>query len=257
VTPDLSKPTKDDDAGETLYDVLGVARDAKPTAIRRAWRRRTDKAGPGSPEFARLNEAADTLLDADKRAGYDATLPALPEPEPAEAPVGRGLPALGWLIGLAGLVLVTIAAVVLAVVFSVRHHGQSATEDARLEAPAAAERALPVVLAYDYRHLDADQSNAGRYLTPSYRKEFDKTFALLEKNPDGTPGAALQTKTVVTASVVGTAVMDADSHLVHVLAYVNQVSKKGTQSPLLFQNRVRVTMVKQGDAWLIDGLDPR
>jgi Mce-associated membrane protein len=242
---------------ETLYDVLGVARDAKPAEIRKAWRRRTDKAGPGSPEFARLNEAADTLLDAGKRAGYDATLPPLPEPEPAGVAGGARLPALGWLVGLSGLVVVTVAAVVLAVVLSVRHHHQAATETARLEAPAAAERALSVVLAYDYRHLDADRSNAGRYLTPSYRKEFDKTFALLEKNPDGSPGAALQTKTVVTASVVGTAVMDADADQVNVLAYVNQVSRKGTQSPLLFQNRIRVTMVKRGDAWLVDGLDPR
>lgn len=259
-TEETSEETTDEGTvpRDTLYDALGVDRGASPSTIRRAWRRRTDKAGPGSPEFARLNEAADTLLDPTRRAAYDATLPPVPAPEPAAAaPSGRRLPALGWLVGLGVLVAATVAAVVLAVVFSVRHHHQAVTETARTEAPAAAERALPVVLGYDYRHLAADQSSAGRYLTPSFRKEFDKTFDLLEKNPDGTPGAAVQTKTVTTASVVGTAVMDAEPDMVHVLAYVNQVTKKGSQSPLLFQNRVRVTMVKSGDAWLIDALDPR
>jgi Mce-associated membrane protein len=245
----------DASSGPTLYDVLGVARTASAAAIRKAWRRRTDKAGPGSVEFARLNEAADTLLDPVRRAAYDATLPA---PEPAPEPVAKaGRPALGWLVGLGLLGLATAAVVALAVVLSVRHHHQEQTDTARTEAPAAAERALPVVLGYDYRHLDADLRASTGYLSSSYRTSFERTFGLLKDGKDGQPGPAVQTKAVVTASVVGTAVMDADPDRVQVLAYVNQVSKHGSDAPSLFQNRVRVSMVKQGDSWLIDGLDPR
>jgi Mce-associated membrane protein len=240
----------------TLYDVLGVERSATPAAVRKAWRRRTDKAGPGSPEFARLNEAADTLLDPVRRQHYDTTLPPEPEPEPVPK-TGHTRPALPWLVGIGVLALVTAGVLALAVVLTVRHHHQDQAETARTEAPAAAERALPVVLGYDYRHLDADLRNASAYLTPAYRKQFQRTFALLEDGKDGQPGPAVQTKTVVTASVVGTAVMDADPDRVQVLAYVNQISKHGTQSPNLFQNRVRVSMVKSGHSWLIDGLDPR
>jgi len=57
------------------YELLGVDRSADAATISKAWRRRTRRAGPGSPEFARLNEAAETLLDPGRRAQYDATLP--------------------------------------------------------------------------------------------------------------------------------------------------------------------------------------
>lgn len=253
MTPDTPETTPD---GPTLYEVLGVERSSSATTIRKAWRRRTDKAGPGSAEFARLNEAADTLLDPTRRQDYDATLPPEPEPEPV-IEGERGGRALPWLVGLGLLAVLTAGAVVLAGILTVRHHHQDQAETARTEAPAAAERALPVVLGYDYRHLDADLRNSTGYLTPGYRKQFERTFALLKDGKDGQPGPALQTQTVVTASVVGTAVMDADPDRVQVLAYVNQLSRHGTQSPSLFQNRVRVSMVKSGHSWLIDDLDPR
>lgn len=247
----------------TYYDVLGVPRDAKPTQIRRAWRRLSDKAGPGSPELARYNEAAEVLLDPVKRAAYDVEHPA-PEPEPTPEPEGgadtssAGSPAR-WLQLLAFVVLpiLTVGAIVLAVVFTVQHHHQTQTADARDEAPAAAEQALKYVLAYDYQHLADDRTRAGKYLTPAYKKKFLETFALLEQGKGGQPGSAVQTKTVVTADVVGTAVMDAEPDRAHVLAYVNQTSRHGTGDPMLFQNRVRVSLVHRDGAWLIDGLDPR
>ena len=247
----------------TYYDDLGVSRDAKPAQIRRAWRRLSDKAGPGSPELARYNEAAEVLLDPVKRAAYDVEHPE-PEPEPAPEPAaGEPRPGVGgpptWvrLVALVVLPIVTVAAIVLAVVFTVKHHQDSQTADARDEAPAAAEQALKYVLAYDYRHLADDRTRASKYLTPTYKKKFEETFALLEKGKGGRPGSAVQTKTVVTADVVGTAVMDAEPDRVHVLAYVNQTSRHGSADPMLFQNRVRVSLVHHDGAWLIDGLDPR
>ena len=69
----------------TWYDILGVARDASPAEIKAAWRDATDKFEPGSGQgqFRLFNDAADVLLDPDKRAEYDASLsePDLAEPE--------------------------------------------------------------------------------------------------------------------------------------------------------------------------------
>ena len=62
----------------TWYDVLGVSRDASPAEIKAAWRNATDKfePGSGSGQFRMFNEAADVLLDPERRAAYDASLDA-------------------------------------------------------------------------------------------------------------------------------------------------------------------------------------
>ena len=62
----------------TWYDVLGVSRDASPAEIKAAWRNATDKfePGSGSGQFRMFNEAADVLLDHERREAYDASLDA-------------------------------------------------------------------------------------------------------------------------------------------------------------------------------------
>ena len=80
----------------TWYDVLGVSRDASPEEIKAAWRTATDKFEPGSGsggQFRMFNEAADVLLDPERRAAYDATLDGAPvaatADQEAEAPTDR------------------------------------------------------------------------------------------------------------------------------------------------------------------------
>jgi hypothetical protein len=63
----------------TLYEVLGVARNAKNTDIGRAYNRlvreyQKETAPPDAKRDARLREAFETLTDADRRDAYDATL---------------------------------------------------------------------------------------------------------------------------------------------------------------------------------------
>ncbi len=77
---------------------------------------------------------------------------------------------------------------------------------------------------------------------------------MLEKNKDGTPGAAVQTKAVVKATVLGSGVVDAEDGVARVLVYVNQVSEKAGQDPQIFQNRVAMTMEQDGNRWLVDDL---
>lgn len=62
----------------TLYDVLGVSRDASREEIRQAWREAADRFEPGqggsTRQFRLFNEAAEVLLDPERRKAYDATL---------------------------------------------------------------------------------------------------------------------------------------------------------------------------------------
>jgi Mce-associated membrane protein len=272
----------------TWYDILGVTRDASPADIKAAWRNATDKFEPGSgaSQFRLFNEAADVLLDPERRAEYDAEIdgaepveaephaaepveaeprvvePVEAEPEVAEvAPVAA--PAGGGFFGALGRVpdlvialvaALAVASLVLAGYLGIRIHDSVAVADAGPDAAATAERALNDVLSYDYRKMDADRDRAVRYLTSSYKKQYLKTFALLTQGADGTPGGAVKTKAVVTADVLDTGIVDAERNRVRVIAFVNQSSVKGSSQPAIFQNRVVVTMVRHGDDWLIDNI---
>ena len=270
----------------TWYDVLGVSRDASPDQIKAAWRSATDKfePGSGSGHFRMFNEAADVLLDPARRAAYDAELangpavdltkdsdPAPPPPPPvplSEEPVSRTRrpkkartarpvrePASRRALFLTALLAVlTVAAVVAAVILGLKVRTDQRVADARDEAPAAAEQAAKSMLAYDYRHLPADRERATAYMTNGYKAKYLKNFMELEKQKDGTPGLAVQTKTVVTSSVLGSGVMDAEDRVVRVLVYVNQVSTRPGRDPQIFQNRVAMTMDKVGKRWLVDDL---
>lgn len=73
----------------TLYDVLGVSRDASPEEIRKAWRDAADRFEPGSGgstrQFRLFNEAAEVLLDPERRRAYDQGLEEQEAEEPAPA----------------------------------------------------------------------------------------------------------------------------------------------------------------------------
>ena len=129
------------------------------------------------------------------------------------------------------------------------------TAEARDEAPGAAERAARSVFEYDYRHLPADRKRAEGFLTGSYRSEYVKAATALEKQKDGGPGLAIQTKAVVTATALASGVVDADEDSARVLVYVNQVSQKAGGEPQNFSNRVAMTMQKEGKRWLLAKVD--
>jgi Mce-associated membrane protein len=250
--------------------------------------------GSGSGQFRMFNEAADVLLDPPRRSAYDASLdavaaedtdpdpaadldlePAPPPPAPAAEPLvtdkrprwtrkekkdrplreGARPASRGAVIGTAVLAVLTIAAVVVAGLFGQHVRANTQVADARIQAPAAAEAAAKVIFAYDYRELDADKKRAKGYLTPAYGADYLKAFDLLEKQKDGTPGPAVQTKTTVKSTVLGSGVVDAEGDVARVLVYVNLVSTRPGRSPQIFQNRVAMKMVKSGNRWLVDKVD--
>jgi DnaJ-class molecular chaperone len=76
-----------------FYAVLGIARDADPRAVRRAWRglarRYHPDAGEGSSaaRFREVMEAYETLGHPERRRAYDRTLAAAPRLRPRVEPI--------------------------------------------------------------------------------------------------------------------------------------------------------------------------
>ncbi len=86
------------------YDVLGVDPDASTEEVRAAWRAAIADLDPADRRFRSLNQAAEVLLDPERRAAYDATLEPdagpdagptptrPPAPTPAPTPVPTDAP---------------------------------------------------------------------------------------------------------------------------------------------------------------------
>lgn len=242
----------------TWYDVLGVDRDATPDEVRTAWRRSIADLDPSDRRFRSANEAAEVLLDADRRRAYDASLPAEepePEPEPVTEPTsgpsdgekdtagrsGRRLPVL--LLAVVGVL--ALATVVLAAVVWFRPH---VDPDEVGTAQSAAEQAIVPVLSYDYRELDEDAEAARSYLTEDYQEEYTQLFTVISDN-------APRTEAVVRAEVIASSVVRTSPDAVEVLLFVNRpTTNKQVTEPVVYRDQVTVTMVREGDDWLVDRL---
>lgn len=268
------------------YDVLGVDPDADAEEIRTAWRSAIADLDPGDRRFRALNQAAEVLLDPARRAQHDADLaaddaptapvevaqalaaavtapaagPDDPAPVPAMsppagpaggtgddgiAPAPRVVPT--WALLVAGAA--AIALFVTAVVIGFTGGSSTAVDDAAAEqAEQAAVRAIAPVLSYDYRRLDENAAAARTYMTASYQKQYDQTFAVVKENAPGL-------QAVVSAEVVDAGIVRTGPDRVDVLVFVNRpTSNKRTSTPVVFKDQVTVTMVREGDGWLIDDL---
>jgi Mce-associated membrane protein len=73
-TPETTETTET--TAPTWYDLLGVERDTGTDEIRTAWKGAVDGLDPTDRRFRSLSDAAAVLLDDERRAAYDATLPA-------------------------------------------------------------------------------------------------------------------------------------------------------------------------------------
>jgi Mce-associated membrane protein len=123
-------------------------------------------------------------------------------------------------------------------------------ESARAQALTAARKAAPVVLSYDYRHLDRDFTRARDRLTGHFRDEYAKTTASV------VGPTAKKYHGVVKASVTAASVVSAAPDKVTVLLFVNQVTQSTQVSgSRLDLNRVRMTMSRTSDGWKVTAVD--
>jgi Mce-associated membrane protein len=240
----------------TWYDVLDVSPAASAEEIRAAWRAAIADLDPTDRRFGALNQAAEVLLDPERRAAYDAELaPAEPQPEPevsspgAVQPLGerrRVVPA--WLlIALAAAVLIVAGVATYVYVTEPSDHS---VEDATSAAQSAAERAVVPILSYDAKHLDESRAAAEQYLTGDYRKQYDQLFdGIIKEN-------APSTGTVLKADLVRSSIVRAGEDRVQVFALVNQTrTNDKVKTPQVYKNWVTITMEKVGGDWLVSGMD--
>jgi Mce-associated membrane protein len=124
-----------------------------------------------------------------------------------------------------------------------------AVEQSVRTAPAAAESAATAILAYDFRSLDADQDTAARSMTEEFAAEYADTFEKVVRP------AAEKTRAKVTASVLATSVVRATEDTARVLLFVDQATTSTANvRPQIALNRVEMSLVREGDTWLVDDI---
>jgi Mce-associated membrane protein len=277
----------------SLYDLLDVDEDATPDQIRSAWKIAIADLDPTDRRFRAYNDAAEVLLDADKRAAYDAELAAgrtedeaeetaadqgageeEAEPEPTaveietdDAETGTtpaGLPVWALLVALGAAVLsIALFIVVLTWPGSVggdspadQVDGAEQAEEAGQSAVRAAEAAVPPVLSYDYRTLDADFAEAESYLTEEFAAKRTELFDQEAESGMTLREQVVAEKVVVTARVSGTGLtrVSEDGDRATVVVFVDQDSQKGSAAPRPLRMWATLSMVADGDDWLLDDI---
>lgn len=243
------------------YDVLDVEQTASADEVRAAWRSAIADLEPGSRRFASLNQAAEVLLDEQKRAAYDAELAAqAPEPEPVTGPevvvasetgpsptaragAARAVPT--WLLAVLG---VLAALCVAGAIWAWQTGDEAGKEESARSAQSAAERAIVPLLSYDYESLEEDRQRAKSFVTADYFKDYDQLFGVITDN-------APTTQTKVSAQVIASGIVRSGEDRVDVLVFVDRpTTNKLTPEPVVYKDQVTVTMQKVGEDWLIDNL---
>lgn len=249
----------------SLYDLLNVDRAASDADIRSAWKAAIAELDPTDRRFRAYNQAAEVLLDPEKRAVYDAELAAAepdPEPEPvvltkqsAAAPYpvvvtehggadrAAGVPT--WL--LLALALLTVGLVAATAYVSTRP-SDTAVETATRHAQTAAEAATVAILSYDAATLESDQETAQSFMTADYRQDYDELFEVIKQN-------APTTETKVEVEVIASGIVRSGEDRVAILLFVNRpTTNKQQAEPVIYKDQVTVTMERVDDEWLVDDM---
>lgn len=220
------------------------------TAAARAAAKRAER-GHQEPAPESTVAGRTVLIDAPKNGWQDPPEPSPETFEEDDAPGRRGL-----LTGLLGVLLV--AGLVAAAVLGWRSWDARRTETARTEALAAARRAAPVVLSYDYRHLDRDFARARAHLSGDFRAEYAKTTKTVVA-PTAEKYHGVVKATVAAPASGGSpaaSVVSASPEKVVVLLFVNQVTESTQVSGARVDlNRVRMTMTRTESGWRVSALD--
>jgi Mce-associated membrane protein len=121
---------------------------------------------------------------------------------------------------------------------------------ARTALPALAKDEIPRVFAYDFQTVERSLSEAFPLLTPSYRREFERSV-----NDQIIPEAKKR-EVVVQASVVGVGVIAAKRDSASVMVYMNRTVTDKSKQPVYDGSRLRVDYQRVGGKWLIDFMTP-
>ncbi|WP_107653941.1 h domain protein [Nocardia suismassiliense] len=147
--------------------------------------------------------------------------------------------------------VVAVAALIVLGVNGLRIWNDQQAEQARKDAVTAADRTVTAMFTYDYQTVDRELPKAADNLSPKFREDYLKLITQAIA-----PGAK-DKQLSVKATTQAAGVVSADKSRVEVLLFLNQVttskdSPQGTTSG----SRVRATVNKDGDRWLVDQVTP-
>ncbi len=124
-----------------------------------------------------------------------------------------------------------------------------ASEDVRSTVLEVAGEAAGRVYSYSWRTVADDKAAARALLTGGMLDQYDRTMA-------GVATSSRRDRRVVSAEVVGTALVHATTSYARVLVFVNQSTRgKDLDEPTLDLDRVLVTLRRVDGDWLVSELD--
>ncbi|MGV9819291.1 h domain protein [Nocardia xishanensis] len=146
---------------------------------------------------------------------------------------------------------VALAAVIVLVINGFGYWSDRQEERARQDAVTAADRAVSAMFSYDYGSVDTELPKAADNLSADFREDYLKLISQAIA-----PGAK-EKQLTVKATTQASGVVSADRDHAVVLLYLNQVttSKESPQGTTT-GSRVRVTLDKTDDRWLVDSVTP-
>jgi Mce-associated membrane protein len=190
------------------------------------------------PEVAQATTSSDATQDVEPMPG-DVAAPATAR---QRSPL-RSVPVLA-------LLLTTLLMAIASGFVWYEVHQRSTSDNARRDGLEASRDAALTLLSYDYRTLAKDFSAGRRLTTGDFAKKYAETTTKVV-----TPVATKQ-KAVVKAEVVTAGVVRASSDTVVTIVYVNQVTTSSlSAAPKVDLSRVRMTMRKVGDTWLVSNVE--
>ena len=125
----------------------------------------------------------------------------------------------------------------------------NAVERSARTAGPAAEAAAAAILAYDYRSIDADEATALRFMTEDFAAEYTDNF-------DSVIRPSVERNRVrVAVSVLDSGVMTATEDTARVLLFLDQRSASPRfEHTRLDTRRIEMSLVRDGDSWLVDDI---
>ncbi|GGN85108.1 hypothetical protein GCM10011579_075740 [Streptomyces albiflavescens] len=222
----------------------------------------TDEEAPGRTEAPAAGRTV--LIDAPEKDGWDDPPEPSPESFGEDAPRDEGEPGSGTAtrhgrrrLLTAALCALLVAGLVAAAMLGWRYREGVRAEQARAQALAAARQAAPVVLSYDYHHLDRDFTAARARLTGHFLDEYRKTTTtVVGPTARKYHGVVKATVAQPTGGSPAASVISASADRAVILLFVNQVTTStqvsGSRVDL---NRVRMTLNRTSDGWRVSGVD--
>ncbi|MFI6440550.1 hypothetical protein [Streptomyces sp. NPDC050759] len=222
-----------------------------------------DEEAPGRPKAPAAGRTV--IVEAAEEDGWDDPPEPSPEsfgedPPQAEDESGPGTATRRgpWRRRLNAVLCVLLAAGLAVVgVLGWRYREDVRAEQARVQAVTAARQAAPVVLSYDYRHLDRDFAAARARLTGHFRDTYRKTTTtVVGPTARKYHGVVKATVAQPTGGSPAASVVSCSADRAVILLFVNQVTTStqvsGSRVDL---NRVRMTLTRTSDGWKVSAVD--